>query len=446
MTTRSTVFPDQAVWEGDGTHRIPFFAYTSEALYRQELERFFYQAHWCYVGLEAEVPKPGDFKRTVIGERSVILARDAEGVQIDTATASFAIAGDVSGPAGGIGLSVGRAAYAPGDVVTLSFRAQNLSASDVIRLPEVVLTITGPGGYNQQRSFPYDDLFVGAFVDGQTSADAANAAGTYTATARLRSRLTGFEYATDTATFERLVDNTANIQGFVDVAVAALTIGQPQNCLYTARNRGTTAQLGMSMRRSVVQLDTGMVRSQQAFTADLIPGADYVASVPVDTTGYSAGDHACVLEIANGAGWHILDSEPFTLNGLPTPDIVVNPVFGLVTSESGSSVEFSVRLTTAPTADVVIPLSVSDATEFRLPVTSLTFTPANWQLRPDASMLAPPLPRIRMRSPSRPRITGQAKRSCLLVTMPQGSPAASRLASTGCIAANTRVSCSMRAS
>ena len=305
---------------------------------------------------------------------------NAEGVQIDTATASFAIAGDVSGPAGGIGLSVGRAAYAPGDVVTLSFRAQNLSASDVIRLPEVVLTITGPGGYNQQRSFPYDDLFVGAFVDGQTSADAANAAGTYTATARLRSRLTGFEYATDTATFERLVDNTANIQGFVDVAVAALTIGQPQNCLYTARNRGTTAQLGMSMRRSVVQLDTGMVRSQQAFTADLIPGADYVASVPVDTTGYSAGDHACVLEIANGAGWRILDSEPFTLNGLPTPDIVVNPVFGLVTSESGSSVEFSVRLTTAPTADVVIPLSVSDATEFRLPVTSLTFTPANWQL------------------------------------------------------------------
>lgn len=58
----------------------------------------------------------------------------------------------------------------------------------------------------------------------------------------------------------------------------------------------------------------------------------------------------------------------------------MNPVFGLVTSESGTSVEFSVRLTTAPTADVVIPLSVSDATEFRMPVASLTITPANWQL------------------------------------------------------------------
>ena len=43
------------------------------------LERFFYRKHRCYVGLEAEVPNPGDFKRTAIGERSVILVRDAQG-------------------------------------------------------------------------------------------------------------------------------------------------------------------------------------------------------------------------------------------------------------------------------------------------------------------------------------------------------------------------------
>ncbi|WP_284614700.1 aromatic ring-hydroxylating dioxygenase subunit alpha [Aquabacterium humicola] len=74
-----TTFPAAAHWEGDGTHRIPFLAYTSDELYRRELERFFYKGHWCYVGLEAEVPNPGDFKRTSIGERSVILTRDAEG-------------------------------------------------------------------------------------------------------------------------------------------------------------------------------------------------------------------------------------------------------------------------------------------------------------------------------------------------------------------------------
>jgi salicylate 5-hydroxylase large subunit len=69
---------DMPRWESDGTSRIPFAAYTSDALHAKELERFFYRGHWCYVGLEAEVPNPGDFKRTAIGERSVILVRDHE--------------------------------------------------------------------------------------------------------------------------------------------------------------------------------------------------------------------------------------------------------------------------------------------------------------------------------------------------------------------------------
>ena len=51
----STIFPTEPTWEGDGTHRIPFLAYTDEAIYQRELERFFYKSHWCYVGLEAEV-------------------------------------------------------------------------------------------------------------------------------------------------------------------------------------------------------------------------------------------------------------------------------------------------------------------------------------------------------------------------------------------------------
>jgi salicylate 5-hydroxylase large subunit len=67
------------VWEGQGTERIPFGIYTREDIYRQELERFFYSGHWCYVGLEAEVPNAGDFKRTVVGERSVIMVRDPSG-------------------------------------------------------------------------------------------------------------------------------------------------------------------------------------------------------------------------------------------------------------------------------------------------------------------------------------------------------------------------------
>ncbi len=62
-------------WNPDDTSRIPFSVYTDEQLYQKELDTFFYHKHWCYVGLAVEIPEPGDFKRTVIGERSVIMVR-----------------------------------------------------------------------------------------------------------------------------------------------------------------------------------------------------------------------------------------------------------------------------------------------------------------------------------------------------------------------------------
>ncbi len=64
-------------WGAAPTSRVPGHVYTDEAIYRRELERFFYNQHWCYVGLACEVPNVGDFKRTVVGERSVIMVRSA---------------------------------------------------------------------------------------------------------------------------------------------------------------------------------------------------------------------------------------------------------------------------------------------------------------------------------------------------------------------------------
>jgi salicylate 5-hydroxylase large subunit len=79
MSDSNKTFPDELKWETPGTHRIPFQVYTDEQIHKKELERFFYKGHWCYVGLEAEVPNSGDYKRTVVGERSVIMTRDDAG-------------------------------------------------------------------------------------------------------------------------------------------------------------------------------------------------------------------------------------------------------------------------------------------------------------------------------------------------------------------------------
>ena len=66
-------------WTADGYSRIPYWLYTDPDVYERELERLFYRDHWCYVGMSAEIPKPGDFKRTFVGERSVIMVRDRDG-------------------------------------------------------------------------------------------------------------------------------------------------------------------------------------------------------------------------------------------------------------------------------------------------------------------------------------------------------------------------------
>lgn len=67
------------IWEPGNFSRIPSVVYTDEDIYQRELERIFYGPHWSYVGLEVEVPEPGCFKRTSIGERSVIMIRNRKG-------------------------------------------------------------------------------------------------------------------------------------------------------------------------------------------------------------------------------------------------------------------------------------------------------------------------------------------------------------------------------
>jgi hypothetical protein len=60
--------------------------------------------------------------------------------------------------------------------------------------------------------------------------------------------------------------------------------------------------------------------------------------------------------------------------------IEVTPVAGLVTTEAGGTASFAVVLKSEPTADVVIPVASSDATEGTPSAASLTFTAADWNL------------------------------------------------------------------
>ena len=66
-------------WPEAGLARVPYWIYTDPEIYRTEQERVFCGRSWAYVALEAELPNPGDFIRTYVGEKPVVVVRDLEG-------------------------------------------------------------------------------------------------------------------------------------------------------------------------------------------------------------------------------------------------------------------------------------------------------------------------------------------------------------------------------
>jgi salicylate 5-hydroxylase large subunit len=59
--------------------RIPDWVYTDKEIFAREIERIFDAANWSYAGLECELPNPGDYKRTFIGNKSILLVRAENG-------------------------------------------------------------------------------------------------------------------------------------------------------------------------------------------------------------------------------------------------------------------------------------------------------------------------------------------------------------------------------
>ncbi len=63
----------------DGDTRIPDWIYTDPRIYEREQERIFFGRSWNFVGLECEVPKPGDYIRSFVGAVPVVVTRDMDG-------------------------------------------------------------------------------------------------------------------------------------------------------------------------------------------------------------------------------------------------------------------------------------------------------------------------------------------------------------------------------
>jgi anthranilate 1,2-dioxygenase large subunit len=70
--------PPELKWP-DSLEYIPDWVFTDPRIFALEQERLFRGRAWNYVGLEAELPKPGDFIRSYAGSTPLIITRDESG-------------------------------------------------------------------------------------------------------------------------------------------------------------------------------------------------------------------------------------------------------------------------------------------------------------------------------------------------------------------------------
>jgi anthranilate 1,2-dioxygenase large subunit/terephthalate 1,2-dioxygenase oxygenase component alpha subunit len=66
-------------WPAEGLTRVPYWVYQDEDIHALEQERIYRGATWNFLGIDAELPNPGDFKTTFVGEMPVVVARDLQG-------------------------------------------------------------------------------------------------------------------------------------------------------------------------------------------------------------------------------------------------------------------------------------------------------------------------------------------------------------------------------
>jgi anthranilate 1,2-dioxygenase large subunit len=66
-------------WPVEGNVRVPYRVFADPEVYRAEHERIFLGASWQYLALADELPEPGDYKTTFLGETPIIVTRGEDG-------------------------------------------------------------------------------------------------------------------------------------------------------------------------------------------------------------------------------------------------------------------------------------------------------------------------------------------------------------------------------
>jgi Ca2+-binding RTX toxin-like protein len=207
-----------------------------------------------------------------------------------------------------------------------------------------------------------------------------------------------------TATVEvQLQDNGGTLNGGVDLSDKAtfnITIAAPKVNLTasttTASEAGTTAITftataeGNVVGNQTIDLTLTGTASAADFTTAIpakitIPDGSNTGQVTVivNDDNFVEGDETATLTISNpssGIGLGTTTNQSVTIADNDTVGVTITPTTGLTTTEAGGKATFTVQLNIQPTADVTVGLTSDNTAEGTVSPTSVTFTPANWNV------------------------------------------------------------------
>ena len=66
-------------WPEEGVSRVPYRVYSDPDIHQAEQTRIFRGATWNFLGMEREIPEPGDYKTVNMGDTPIVVVRDENG-------------------------------------------------------------------------------------------------------------------------------------------------------------------------------------------------------------------------------------------------------------------------------------------------------------------------------------------------------------------------------
>lgn len=238
---------------------------------------------------------------------------------------------------------------------SLTFTSQNWNVAQTV-------TVRGVDDFRVDGNRPYT-IVTGAAVSSDANYSGLNAADvsvtnndndvariTVTAPPTLITSESG-----TTATFQIVLDSEPTANVTIPISSSDTTEGtvSPASLTFTQQNWNVARTV------TVTGVDDNLFDGDISYT--IILGA--ATSSDSAYNGINPPDRAAVNQDAG-----------------ETPGFFIQPTSGLVTNEAGLNATFQIRLTSQPTTNVSLGLSSSDTTEGTVSPSSVTFTPANWNV------------------------------------------------------------------